>query len=335
MTGSAENQTNPVETDGLLFGCVLNGKGGARIVDWQEVESWKADDGPLWVHMDRNSPHVQSWLKQRSGLTQPTVTALLAEETRPRVFRGKKGIATILRGINHNTEASPEDMVAIRIWSDGNKLITLRHRRLMTPRDVLSQLVEFENGPRTISQLYERLVTRLTERMSATVISFDEKLDVLEADIDITKAARLRRELSDIRQDTVVLRRYMAPQREALNSLLIEPPVWLDDECRMHLRDTADRLLRYVEELDAARERSLIIKDDIANQLAESSNKTLYILAIISAIFLPLAFLTGLLGINIGGIPGIDNPYAFWIFCATMAVLLVIELLIFRHLKWL
>ncbi|MDA8870771.1 zinc transporter ZntB, partial [Rhizobiaceae bacterium] len=74
---------------------------------------------------------------------------------------------------------------------------------------------------------------------------------------------------------------------------------------------------------------------DIANQLAENSNKTLYILAIISAVFLPLGFLTGLMGINIGGMPGVENGYAFWIFCGVMIVLLKIEIAIFRLLKWL
>jgi len=100
------------------------------------------------------------------------------------------------------------------------------------------------------------------------------------------------------------------------------------------LRETSDRLMRYVEELDAARERALVIKDDIANQMAEATNKTLYALAVISGIFLPLAFLTGLLGINIGGMPGVEDSRAFWIFCGMIAGLLIAEVFLFRRLKW-
>ncbi len=325
----------PDETDGLLFGCVLDGRGSASVAGWNELETWKEEDGPLWVHFDRSSPRVAAWFREKSGLTLPTVEALLAEETRPRVFRGKKGVIAILRGINTNPDAQPEDMVAIRIWSDGKKIFTLRHRKLATPRDILAQLMEAKSGPTTASQLYERLIARLIERMGGTVASYEEKLDELEHDIDLDRATSLRRELSDVRQNTLFLRRYLAPQREAIGNLLMEPPAWFEDQDRIGLRETADRLLRYTEELDAARERSIVIKDDIANQLAESTNKTLYVLAIVSAIFLPLAFLTGLLGINVGGMPGVDNPYAFWIFCAVMAVLLVIEIIIFRRLKWL
>lgn len=322
------------EEDGLLIGSVLDGRGGVKIISWAGVRLWKEEDGPLWVHLERTSDSVQRWLNDESGLTAPTVGALLAEETRPRVFRGKRGLAAILRGVNTNPGSDPDDMVAIRMWSDGIRVITVQHEKLLTPNDILQQLIEFHNGPTTASQLYERLIWRLTDRMAGTVAAFHESLDGIEADLDISNASKTRRRLSDLRQSIVLLRRYMSPQREALNSLLMDPPVWLDDQSRVKLRETTDMLLRYIEELDTARERSLVIKDDIANQLAESSNKTLYMLAIISAIFLPLAFLTGLLGINIGGMPGVDSPYAFWVFCGVMVVLLIFELILFRRLKW-
>lgn len=323
------------EDDGLLFGCVLDGQGGARLINWEGIGAWTAQDGPLWLHLERNSDRVHSWLRNESGLTESTINALLADETRPRVFRGKRGLVAILRGVNTNPGKNPADMVTMRFWSEGVRVITLRQRRLQTARDLLTELTETRNGPKTAAQLFERLIGRLTERLAATVTSFNDKLDVLEESFTLSNATAARRQLSDLRHDVVALRRYLSPQREALNSLLMEPPAWLDDQSRLNLRETTDRTLRYVEELDAVRERSMVIKDDIANQLSESSNRTLYVLAIISGIFLPLAFLTGLLGINIGGMPGTENPYAFWIFCALMAALLVIELLIFRKLKWL
>ncbi len=335
MTDSENISAGPEEEDGLLFGCMLDGKGGAELLGWTDVEDQKARSGTLWVHLDRNSPRVKTWLREKSGLTETTVEALLAEETRPRVFRGKRGVVAILRGINTNPGAEPNDLIAFRMWSDGSKVITMRHRRLMTPRDILEQLIGQGNGPANASQLYQRLISRLIERMAGTVSSFDDRLDDLEANLGEAQANETRRKLSGLRQDAVILRRYMSPQREALNNLIAEPPVWLEDRDRLNLRETIDRLLRYIEELDAARERAMVIKDDISNQLAESTNKTLYVLSIISAVFLPLGFLTGLLGINIGGMPGVDNPYAFWIACLIMIAIIIGEVMIFRRLKWL
>ncbi len=327
--------SGPAVEDGLIFACRLDGEGSAKILNWRTVEDWTEADGPVWVHLDRSSVRARHWLNTQSGLTAPTVEALLADETRPRIFHGRRGYVAILRGINFNPGAEPEEMVSLRMWSEGKRVITLRQRRLMTPRVVLHSLIETGNGPRTISELFEKLIFVLNERMSPVIAGFDEKLDELETNLDPANANEQRRELSDLRQEAVLMRRYLAPQREALSALHLDAPTWLDDAARPPLRETADRLTRYVEELDAARERSMIIKDDIANQLSESANRTLYVLAIISAIFLPLAFLTGLLGINVGGMPGVDSDSAFWIFCGTIVVLLIFELILFKRLKWL
>ena len=63
-------------------------------------------------------------------------------------------------------------------------------------------------------------------------------------------------------------------------------------------------------------------------------NKNMYILSVISAIFLPLGFLTGLLGINVGGIPGAENVDAFWIFSGGLVTLVIGLLSLFKVLKW-
>jgi zinc transporter len=58
------------------------------------------------------------------------------------------------------------------------------------------------------------------------------------------------------------------------------------------------------------------------------------VLSVIAAIFLPLGFLTGLLGINVGGIPGADNPHAFLIFSAMLVIVVFLQVLLFKKLKW-
>jgi len=335
MTEGTMDHPDLIEEDGLLFACVLDGNGGASFLGWQDINKWTEADGPLWIHLDNKNPNAGSWLRERSGLTIPTAEALLAEETRPRVFRGKRGLVAILRGINLNANQNGEDMVAMRMWSEGKRVLTLRHERMHTPRDILEKLIESHDGPKTAPELFERLISRVNDPISETILALEDQIDDLEAKLDVGKAQEQRRQLSAIRQKAVRLRRYIAPQREALSTLLAEPPDWLSENLRPHLRETSDRLMRYIEELDAIRERAVVLKDDIANQLSEAANQTLYVLAIISAIFLPLAFLTGLLGINIGGMPAVENDYAFWIFCALMAMCLVAELFIFRKLRWL
>ena len=96
----------------------------------------------------------------------------------------------------------------------------------------------------------------------------------------------------------------------------------------------ADRITRHVEELEEVRERTAVLQDELLNQLSETTNRTIYLLTIVAAIILPLSFITGLLGINVGGIPGVENHWSFWIVCLLLAVFGVVEVWLFRKLKW-
>jgi zinc transporter len=79
----------------------------------------------------------------------------------------------------------------------------------------------------------------------------------------------------------------------------------------MHLREEADRVVRYVEDLDSARERAAVTQEELVNRVSEQINSRTYVLSVAAAIFLPLGFLTGLFGINVGGIALAENPSGF------------------------
>jgi zinc transporter len=95
-----------------------------------------------------------------------------------------------------------------------------------------------------------------------------------------------------------------------------------------------DRALRFVEDLDSARDRAAVAQDELSSRLSEQMNKTMYVLSIVAGIFLPLGLLTGLLGINVGGMPGVDSHWAFIIVCVILVVVAVGQVIFFRRKGW-
>ena len=93
-------------------------------------------------------------------------------------------------------------------------------------------------------------------------------------------------------------------------------------------------MIRYIEDIDSIRERAQITKDELTNALSDKMNKNLYMLSVVAAIFLPLGFLTGLLGINVGGIPGAETANAFFIFCVILVAVICSQIALFKYLKW-
>lgn len=319
---------------GFLHAYLLDGSGAGRPLSWKEVAAWQPDHGVLWLHMDYTAPAVQQWLENASGLDPLAVEALLSEETRPRATALGEGLLMALRGVNTNPGADPEDMVAIRLWIDRYRIVSTRRRDLLSVHD-LTALLDAGKGPADAAEFLVDLTDHLVARMDDTVDQFEDRAADLEDRILSAESAKLRNELADLRRQTIALRRYLAPQRDALTRLLLEKVAWLDDQNRLRLREVADRLIRHVENLDAVRERATVTQEELANRLSEHLNKRIYLLSVVAAIFLPLSFLTGLFGVNLGGIPGSNNPHAFKEFLALLVVVVLIQMWIFKKDRWL
>jgi zinc transporter len=305
---------------GLVHAYLLDGVGGARRATWADVRAWQPGSSPLWVHLDRSDPNAQAWLSGESGVEPLVVRSLLAEETRPRYALLPSGLLVILRGANLNPGAQPEDMVALRIWASGERVITLRRRRLKAVLDVEASLQQ-GSGPRTAGALVVALIERLAERITPVVQRLSERVDQLEVEALEATPDTVRPELAAVRRRTIALRRYIAPQRDALNSLITSPTPLLCEPERLRLRECADRVTRHVEDLDALRERCAVTNDELSTRLAETMNRRMYLLSLVAAVFLPLGLITGLLGVNVGGLPGAQNEWGFWIVSAMLFVL--------------
>lgn len=319
---------------GLIHAYLLNGSGGGRRLSWPEVEAWAPAQGKLWLHFDYSDPQAREWISGNAGLDTLVADALLTEETRPRSTGIGDGLLIALRGVNLNPESQPEDMVSIRLWAEENRVISTRKRQLLSISDLCQQL-DNGRGPRTCAALVVELADLLVWRMSDTVDTFEDAIDELEDRVVAGASGGLRLDLAMLRKQTITLRRYLSPQREALARLMVEKLAWVGDEERMLLREVSDRLLRHIEDIDAVRERAAVTQEELMSRISEQLNSRMYVLSIIAAIFLPLGFLTGLLGINVGGIPGSENPQAFLVFSVLLVITVAIQLVVFRWKKWL
>lgn len=317
----------------LIYAFILDGTGSGREIGWSEIKKWSPAQGTLWVHLDYSAETSRKWLQQESGLDEIAASALLTEETRPRTTVINDAVLMALRGVNLNPESDPEDMVSLRLWADQHRVVTTRKRALLSVSDIARSL-QNNSGPLNSADFIVDLTDRLTARMSGTIEGIDDNLAIVEEEIIESSRLELRQKLTTIRREAIMLRRYLAPQREALTRIHTEKISWLGETDRIRLRETSDKLIRYVEDLDSIRDRASVTQEELMNRFSEQMNNRMYVLSIVAAIFLPLGFLTGLLGINVGGIPGADNPWAFLIFIGILIMISTGQILLFKKKKW-
>lgn len=317
----------------ILFAYSLDGKGNGTILNDVDIGQQHMENHPIWVHLDANHPDTKAWLENVYNLDSSVIDALLADETRPRVSQFNDGILLILRGVNLNSDADPEDMVSLRLWVDEFFVITIWRRKLKAIGDIEEKL-KAGFGPKNTGEFVCMLSSCLVERMEPVLTDLDDSTDELEEKILENARRSLRKDVIDVRKKAIIYKRYMVPQRDAFNQLSMVSVKWLHGKHKRQLFEIYNHVMRYVEDLDAIRDHAQIAKDELSNSLADRLNKNMYVLSIISAIFLPLSFLTGLLGVNLGGIPGANDHRAFWIFSGILVVIVILQIIMFIRLKW-
>ena len=320
-------------TPDFLHCYVFDGRGGGTEVDFRSAAERADQGGALWLHLDVNDDLSRSWLAGDSGLEPVVVDALLAGETRPRSFSTEQGLLVVLRGVNTNPGQDPEDMVSIRVWIERNRIISTRRRRLLSVADLKSMLDDGV-GPRSPGGFLSCIVDKLADRIGDFIDDIEERIGVAEDRMSTQDRTEFRQMISTLRQQIASVRRFLAPQRDALDRLYRNPGNWLSDADIRDLRDEADRITRYLEDLDLARERTMVLREEFLGQLAQEQNSRMYVLSVVAAVFLPLTFVTGLLGMNVGGLPGLDNPRGFLGSVVLMVFAAVALVGFFRWKRW-
>jgi len=321
------------DNKGLICGFYLSGDNKGTPIDWQSIPEQLPENGAVWLHFDYTHKNSKLWLEKQGSIEGFICEALLEDETRPRTSFVSNGLLLSLRGVNLNPSSDPEDMVSIRLWSDGKNVISTQRRTLLSINEMTS-LISLKKGPESPGQFVAILTESLIDRMKGTIQDIEDKVARIEEIVLDSESYSLRSEIANLRRQAISLRRYLSPQREAMSQLQNDRIDWFTQSDRIHIRETNDSLIRYIEDLDLARDRAAVTQEELVNRLSEQLNKRMYVLSIVAAVFLPLGFLTGLLGINVGGIPGVDNPYAFTIFLFFLVVVVGIQVWIFKIKKW-
>lgn len=312
----------------------LDGKGRGKKLPWLPGQSVPQGTGLSWFHLNYADAQAGDWLLGSGLLSTPVAESLLDEETRPRVLHHGAGLLLTLRGVNLNPGADPEDMVSIRLWIEDGLIISTRKRRLNSVKTVQTMLADGE-GPRNSGEFLAVLLRLMTDNIGTVIEELEDRMAEVEEQIVEHHAAKARENLADLRRQAIALRRYLAPQREALSRLTTEQVPWMSPDDHFRIRETTDELIRHIENLDAVRERAALAHEEFVNHASEQLNRRMFLLSVVTVIFLPLGFLTGLFGINVGGIPGAGSPWGFASFCLGVVLAGAGILLIFKRSRWL
>lgn len=249
-------------------------------------------------------------LAEAAGISGVAGSALTAAETRPRCDAMGTGALVNLRGLGVEPAPGGDRLVSIRLHAQAGRVVSASRRRLSAFQTVQAAMQAGRiNDPGDLMAIFARAIsTELDPQVSA----LGDRLDDAETRLEGSNIYRLRRGITALRSDAIAYRRFVAPDRDALVELASLQVDWLDSGDRLHIREAADRFARMTEELEAVRERAALLHEQLTDLRAEQIDQRSLVIAVVAFVFLPLTFITGLLGMNVEGIPFAHSHWAFW-----------------------
>jgi zinc transporter len=289
------------------FGYRIAADGAATRVEVKEALD--GDAAFAWVHLSTTAEHAQAWLRDEGGLQDYLVEALTAAETRPRCEAFDHGALINLRGRSSEELPGSDPLASVRIWAVKGRVFTVTRKDMVAVDAVEREVIA--GRIRDPGDLITAFATAITTDLDPLVADLGDTLDDCEEGLDAARVFELRREVSRVRVQAINYRRFLAPQRQALERLAALPGDWLGDDDRLHLSAAADRAARMAEELEAIRERASLTHEALTDLRAEQIDSRALVISIVAMVFLPLTFLTGLYGMNVEGLPFAQEHWAF------------------------
>ena len=335
MSDTAKPPNERAVSNGLVGGgavLIFNGKGGMKRHDPGDAHPVVPRGGFKLVVGNSKAPEFKLWLKGELGEFNSGLVTAPTSRSRCSVLDDRALV--VLRVVRPGAEPHDVGRQFLTIWIEKSRVIIASELNILDFLG-LARVEQAEYAPTSPADLISRLALRATDRLEPLIEMLGDRLDEVEESLITQKTEKAQDNLEQLRRTLISFRRLVWPQRDALSTLEVEDLSFFSDRDRLRLREAAMRTARIGDELQALSERAVLVHEEIIDDRAEQMNKAMLVLAAVTVIFSPLTLLTGLLGMNVTGIPFAENVAAFWVVCGAVVAIGLATLWLMRRRRWL
>jgi zinc transporter len=308
---------------GLVYGYMFAPGRPGRLLDSEEAAAFLAREPAadpssfVWLHFNVANAASERWLRDHFSPPEAFLESL-HDATSTRVEQDGDSLVAVLNDVRFFA-FDVSNVSAVSLWVERRILVSARVTALRSV-DRLRAAVKAGEIFRSPAELLAHLLRDQGDVLVQIVRDATKDVDVIEDRLIADREAFSRAKLGSLRRVLVRLRRLLAPEPAALFRLLSRPPTWISSEDLRDLRQSAEELSVGVADAAALAERIRLIQEEMVALVNEQTNRTLFVLTVVTVLALPLTIIPGLFGMNIGGIPFREHDAGFWIVVVLLAV---------------
>jgi zinc transporter len=310
---------------GYLF---LPGLPGQQI-ESAEIKQWLAtphdatSEEFLWLHFNLSNTAAEKWLQSNLHLPEQFFEALHEGTQSTRIEYAEQALIGVVNDVLFDFAFNPSDTATLWMCADRQVFISARSKPLRSI-DKLRAQVRSQAQFRSPVDLMVNLLRDQADVLTQIVREASSKVDKEEDKLLTNRPNIAQGDLGAIRRVLVRLCRLLAPEPAALFRLLNRPPEWINPHDIQELRQSTEEFSAVLSDIAALVERIKLLQEELAAKVNEQTNRSIYILTVVTVLALPVNIIAGLMGMNVGGIPLAQHPHGFWLILLVIGVFLAI-----------
>ncbi|MGA7880374.1 MAG: CorA family divalent cation transporter [Terrimicrobiaceae bacterium] len=311
------------DTRGLICGFTLRANAPSEALDWELTsDPNRTFEGAVWLHFSLADVRAKKWISACERIPARAREILLDTDAHIRMEAVERGFAGVLGDLHYEFDGDPDRLGVMHLYVDESLVVTARLHALKVADQLRLQLRGGMVVPSTLRLLIQFLED-FSDTIAAVVAGQSDIVDEAEDRILKDRFLRDAGDLGSVRRLLARLRRHISAQRNALAHQAYRSPAWWSDKDAADLRSSIERLEGLSLDLESIQERARLLQEEIGGRTVEATNLNLYIVSLFTAIFLPLNLITGIFGMNVAGLPWLENPGGFlWVTCVMVLTLI-------------
>ncbi len=297
----------------------------------EDILRTDSGDTPVWLHFNMNDARARRWLHERSGLPSEARELVLSAEPRIQLEVLPDAVVAVLGDLDHEFHGEAEGYHTLRIYLDAHRMITMRRHPLKSVDHLRRCLPAASHEIPSTIKLFERYIEALAVTVSQEVNRLAAQVDDLEEQVLAGQVHHRGKLLGQMRRGLARLRRHLSANRAALAPMPSRLPARYSHQERQDLRQAIEQLEALGSDLELVQERARLLQEEIAGRLTEATNRNLFVLSIVTTILLPITLITGVFGMNVGGLPWVGHAGGFWWVMLLMLLALALTLWLLRR----
>ncbi|MGE3297464.1 MAG: CorA family divalent cation transporter [Porticoccaceae bacterium] len=269
-----------------------------------------ADQGFIWLHFNLAVSIAEKWLRQHLPLTDAFFDALGEGSRSTRIDHLDGALLAIVNDVLYDFAFAPSETSTLWIQVSPLLVVTARRRPLRSI-DRLRTAVKGGAAIASPVELLSHLFHDQADVLVNIVRTTTERVDVIEDRLLAGRQDKDRVDLGALRRLLVRLQRLLAPEPAAFFRLLQKPPAWVAEADVRELSQTSEEFAVVLRDMGVLLERIKLVQEEIAARVLEENSNSLFVLTVVTVVALPINLISGLLGMNVGGIPLADNGHGF------------------------